>query len=102
MGSIVYKTLLRLAGVIVLIWYGSDNVRSRFFVFFAIAVFFLFVLYPAYLEYVKFKENKVKKMEGTLCSTCRHYDETAVLCMKYDKHPTPDFIPCNGNDWEPK
>ena len=62
----------------------------------------MFVLYPAYSEYVKFRENKVKKMEGTLCATCRHYDETAVLCMKYDKHPTPDYIPCGGNDWEPK
>jgi len=25
-----------------------------------------------------------------------------VLCMKYDKHPTENYIPCEGEEWEPK
>jgi predicted membrane protein len=102
MGSIVYKTLIRTAIVIAAAWYFADNYYSRFLWILFAMIFFLFVLYPAYTEYKKFQETKVKTLEGTLCASCRHYDPTASLCMKYDKHPTPNDIPCNGNDWEPK
>jgi len=41
-------------------------------------------------------------IENTLCSSCKHFDESAVLCMKYDKHITKDEIPCGGIHWEMK
>jgi len=30
-----------------------------------------------------------------------HFDKSAVLCMKHDTHPTQEFLPCEGLDWEP-
>ena len=102
MGAIVYKGLIRTGIAIVIIWFLASYLQTQFFWIIAATLFYLIVFHPAILQYKKFEESKIKKMEGTICATCRHYDETAVLCMKYDKHPTPDNIPCNGVHWEPK
>ncbi len=102
MGSIVYTALIRTAFAIAIIWYLNNTYETRFIWLIAAALIYLLVVQPAIFQYKKFQEEKVNKMEGTLCATCKHYDPTAVLCLKYDQHPNQDFIPCQGNDWEPK
>ncbi len=102
MGEIIYKTLLRVGLIILALWFFKDHFDEKFFWILSILTIYFFAFYPAYLSYKKFQDTNQKIITSTLCSTCKHFDETAVLCIKYDKHPTEDFIPCEGNAWEPK
>jgi len=60
------------------------------------------IVHPAMVSYRWFEERNKKVIESTLCSSCKHFDQSAVLCIKYDKHPTENYVPCDGVDWEPK
>jgi hypothetical protein len=102
MGVIIYKFILRLAVAILVLWFFKDHFNDQYFwIIGALAIYF-FTIHPAYLAYSKFREENKTILTSTLCSTCKHFDETAILCMKYDKHPTENYIPCEGSDWEPK
>ena len=59
------------------------------------------IIHPTIIHYKLFEEKNKEIIESTLCSSCKHFDKTAVLCMKYDKHPSLEFLPCEGVDWEP-
>jgi len=48
---------------------------------------------------ISYKNKKV--IDSSLCSSCKNFDRSAVLCIKYDKHPTENYVPCDGVDWEP-
>ena len=102
MGEIVYKTLIRLALSILIFWFVKDYFDEKYFwIISALAIYF-FVFYPAHLSYKNFIDSNKEIISNTLCSSCKHFDGTAVLCMKYDKHPSENYIPCEGTDWEPK
>lgn len=102
MGSIVYWTLIRLAIFLPLIWLSRSYVDEKFWWILGTLALTFFVIYPAYFSYQKFIESNKNVVTASLCSSCKHFDESAVLCMKYDKHPTDNFIPCEGSAWEPK
>lgn len=102
MGEIVFWTILRTAFLILLLWISADVWGQKYFWLIASISFYLFVISPAVSFYRKFVESNKEVLESSLCSSCKHFDESAVLCMKYDKHPTKNFIPCEGSDWEPK
>ena len=102
MGEIVFWTLIRTLIMIPVIWISLDYFDYKFWWIISIIAFYIVIIHPAIIGYKKFEEKNKDVNENSLCSTCRHYDKTAVLCMKYDKHPTMNFIPCNGVDWEPK
>lgn len=102
MGEIIYKTLLRFGLLILLLWFFKDRFDEKYFWILSILAMYLFAFHPAYLSYKKFQDRNQVIITSTLCSTCKHFDETAVLCTKYDKHPTEHYIPCEGNAWEPK
>lgn len=59
------------------------------------------IIHPAVIQYRLFMEENKDIIKNTLCSSCKHFDETAVLCLKYDQHPTLKNLPCEGADWEP-
>lgn len=102
MGEIIYKTLLRFVFTLLTLWFVKDYFDQKYFwIFSALAIYF-FAFHPAYLAYKNFLEKNEKIISETLCSTCKHFNETAIICTKYDKHPTEDFIPCEGTAWEPK
>ena len=82
MGGIIYWTIIRIAILIPLLWIATD--------------------YIEFIQYKLFREENYEVITNTLCSSCKHFDETAVLCLKYDEHPTEDKIPCEGAAWEPK
>lgn len=64
--------------------------------------FYGVIIHPALIHYRLFNEINREIIEDTLCSSCEHFDKSAILCLKHDKHPTIDFVPCDGIDWLPK
>lgn len=102
MGEIVFWTLIRFALSIPVLWV----IKGYFdFSFWILIVFFLlygFVLHPAILSYRKFEEKNKTMINNSLCSSCRNFDKSAILCVKHDEHPDENYIPCDGVDWEPK
>lgn len=102
MGDIIYWALIRTAILIPVIWYCSGFIDYRFWWILLCITVYLIVIYPAIRKYKKFEKKNKQIVENSLCSSCRHFDVSAVLCMKYDKHPTPEFLPCDGRDWEPE
>ncbi|MFZ1518918.1 MAG: hypothetical protein WAU11_09095 [Ignavibacteriaceae bacterium] len=102
LGDIVYKSLLKLGLVIIILWFSKDYFGENFFWIISSLAFYLFVFYPAYMAYKKFIEDNKNIITNSLCASCKQFDKTAVLCLKYDKHPNEDFIPCEGKNWEPK
>lgn len=102
MGDIVFWTLIRLAVSIPLVWILKDYLGYYIWWMTLIFIFYAFVIHPAILSYKKFEGINKNLFESSLCSSCKHFEKTAVLCIKYDKHPTLDYIPCEGQDWEPK
>ncbi len=102
MGGIVYWGLLRTAVVIVLLWFSYDYFDYNFFWIIFSLVVYLIIIHPIVSEYKNFIKKNKNVITNSLCSQCKHFNETAVLCMKYDEHPTDDFTPCDGIDWEVK
>lgn len=101
MGEIVFWTIIRTGFLIVILWFSKDIWGDKYFWLIVAISFYLFVISPVITFYRKFIEKNFDVLESSLCSSCKHFDKSAVLCMKYDKHPTKDFIPCDGVSWEP-
>ncbi|MEN8193017.1 MAG: hypothetical protein ABFS12_09385 [Bacteroidota bacterium] len=102
MGRIVYWGLIRITIMILLLWISYEYFYNRYWWIIAILAFYIFVIHPLISQYKIFKEENREVIVDSLCSTCKHFDETAILCLKYDKHPTNNFTPCEGIDWEVK
>jgi hypothetical protein len=102
LGEIVYKTLIRFILILLTLWFSKTLFDENIFWVISILAIFFFVFHPAYLAYKKFVDDNKNVVTNSLCSTCKHFNESAVLCTKYDKHPTDNFIPCEGTDWEPR
>ena len=101
MGGVVYWTLIRTAVLIPLLWYFLDVIEYKFWWIISAVAVYLIIIQPAVIQLKKFRDEKLKALEGTICVKCRHFDSSEALCMKYDEHPTPDNIPCDGVHWEP-
>lgn len=102
MGAIIYWTIIRLAILIPLLWIATEYIDYQYWWMVVTMSIYGFILHPAFIQYKLFQEENDDIITNTLCSSCKHFDETAVLCLKYDEHPTRDKIPCEGIDWEPK
>jgi glucan phosphoethanolaminetransferase (alkaline phosphatase superfamily) len=102
MGEIIFWTIIRTALLIVILWVSKDVWGEKYFWIIVTLSFYLFVISPVIVFYRKFIEKNKEVLESSLCSSCKHFDESAVLCLKYDKHPTKNFIPCEGSSWEPR
>jgi membrane protein YdbS with pleckstrin-like domain len=104
-GSIVSWAIFRAAGVIVAAYIVSEYVSwldySTWWLL-TLVMFYAVVLHPMQIQYRIYREETAKVMDGTLCSTCRHFEPTGVLCAKLDEHVSEDNIPCEGELWEPK
>lgn len=101
MGEIVLWTIIRTVILIPLLWLAQPYIDMKFWWLVAAMAVYGFIVHPAIVRYRAFEEKNHDIIESTLCSTCKHFDKSAVLCMKYDKHPSKDFLPCEGLDWEP-
>ncbi len=103
LGSIIWGILLRtglIIGAVMLIeilFFKRINV-NWYIVFF---LMWVFVAFPAYRQYRKFDERIDDLEESTLCGSCRYFIKDSQLCRLYDEHISIDFIPCEGESWEP-
>lgn len=101
MGGIVYWGLIRTVIMIFLLWLSYDFFQEKYFWIIASIAIYLIIIHPIVSQYNEFVVKNRDIVNNSLCSQCKHFDETAVLCMKYDQHPTDEYIPCDGIDWEP-
>ncbi len=102
MGEVIFWTLGRIVIIIPVLWILEGYFHSEFWWTFGLLVIYGFIIHPAVIHYKLFQSKNKEIIESTLCSSCKHFDRSAVLCMLYDKHPTKIVLPCGGNDWEPK
>ena len=101
MGEIVFWTIIRTAVTLPGLWILKSQVDSQLWYLISLAAIYVLIIHPAVQSYRWFEQRNKKIINTTLCSSCRHFDPSAILCMKYDKHPTENYIPCDGVDWEP-
>lgn len=102
MGNIVFWTIIRAAIVIPALWFIGSYYEIQFWWIISILSIYGIIIHPAIIQYKNFEESSKSVIDDTICSSCVHFDRSAVLCMKYDEHPTTEYIPCGGMDWEPK
>ncbi len=101
-GSIVWGVLLRTVLVVTIILLLLDYFHYDVNVWIIVFSIWLFAAYPAYKQYIKFKERMKKFKEETLCGSCKYFNRDAQLCSIYDEHVSEDYVPCEGESWEPK
>lgn len=102
MGSIVFWGIIRTAILIPVLWFLYGIMDYRYWWMFGLLAIYGVILHPAMIQYRMFLEENKQILTNTLCSTCKNFDKTAVLCLMHDQHPTEDEIPCGGVDWEPE
>lgn len=101
MGEIVFWTIIRAAIIIPLLWIVTGYLDFGYWWIVSIMSIYVVVIHPSIIQYRLFEEENRQILTGTLCSTCKHFDKTAVLCMKHDEHPSLHYIPCDSVDWQP-
>lgn len=101
MGEVVFWTIIRTAVVIPALWFLKGYFDPQLWWPVCIMGIYGIIIHPTLIHYKLFEQKNKDIIESTLCSSCKHFDKTAVLCMKHDKHPTIDYLPCEGIDWEP-
>ncbi|MGE5496621.1 MAG: hypothetical protein ACM3Q2_01005 [Syntrophothermus sp.] len=101
MGGIIFWTIIRMAVAIPVIWALQGWFKLHDWWIGGAFLFYIFVLHPFFVQLRSFEEKNKDIINSTLCSSCRNFDKTAVLCIKYDQHPTRESVPCEGTDWEP-
>jgi hypothetical protein len=101
MGEMVFWTIIRAAVTIPGLWILKGQIDFQLWIMISVAAIYVLIFHPAMVSYRWFEQHNKKVIESTLCSSCKHFDRSAVLCIKYDKHPTENYVPCDGVDWEP-
>lgn len=87
--------------MIPLIWVMQPYMPNQYWWILGFVLLYIVVLHPAILQLKRFEEDNKDIIEYTLCSSCKNFDKTAVICLKYDQHPSRQKLPCEGMDWEP-
>jgi hypothetical protein len=100
MGEIVFWTLIRIAVLIPVVWILRGYIDLQLWLIVGLFGLYGIIIHPAVVSYRRFEEKNKNVIENTLCSNCKHFDKSAILCVKHDKHPAVNYIPCEGLDWE--
>ncbi len=101
MGKIVIETLIRLAVVLIAVFFIRTAMPDdKFWLILTLFAVTGGVILPAFYSYKSFYQENKEVIENSVCSRCRHFDRSAVLCKKYEAHPKKDFIPCGGDEAE--
>jgi len=102
MGGIIFWAIVRTALLIPALWVMQNYMEYKYWWWFGLMAIYGIIVHPAMIQYRLFKEESKEVVNNTLCSSCKHFNETAVICLLHDKHPTVDYLPCDGLEWEPK
>lgn len=100
-GSIVWGVLLRTFLLLMISLLLLENYQMHDYWWLMLFIIWAVAIYPAWRQYRVFQEKVKKISEETLCGSCRNFDITSQLCKIYDEHITKDYLPCNGESWEP-
>lgn len=101
MGGIIFWAIIRTAVLIPALWLMQGLMEYKYWWWFGIMVIYGVIIHPSVIQYRLFIEENKEIIRNTLCSTCKHFDKSAVICLMHDRHPTLKFLPCEGMDWEP-
>jgi hypothetical protein len=101
MGGIIFWGIVRTAILIPVLWILYSMMEYKYWWWFGILSVYGVIIHPAMIQYRMFLQENDELIKNTLCSSCIHFDKTAVICQKYDQHPTLKNLPCEGLDWEP-
>lgn len=101
MGHIIFWGIIRTAILIPVLWILYGMMEYKYWWWFGILSVYGVIIHPAMIQCRIFLSDNDEIINNTLCSSCKHFDKTAVICQKYDQHPTLDNLPCEGLDWEP-
>lgn len=101
MGGIIFWGIIRTAILIPTLWLLQGYIDYRYWWWVGIFSIYGVIIHPAVIQYRFFVEKNKEVVNNTLCSTCKHFDKTAILCLIHDKHPTLEVLPCEGKEWEP-
>ena len=102
MGGIIFWGIIRTAVLIPVLWILYGLMEYKYWWWFGILSVYGAIIHPAMIKYNMFLQENDEIINNSLCSSCKHFDKTAVLCLKFDKHPTLTSLPCEGIDWEPR
>lgn len=92
---------MRLTLVIPSLWIAKDYMNYQLWFTVSLLAIYGIVIHPTSIHYRLFIEKNQEIIESTLCSSCKNFDESAVLCLKHDEHPSREYLPCEGLDWTP-
>jgi membrane protein YdbS with pleckstrin-like domain len=104
-GSIVSWALFRAAiviGIALLVVEYVEWLDYATWMIMTLIMIYAAVIHPMQVQYRIYTEETRNIMEGTLCSSCKYFEPTGVMCSKLDEHVSEDVIPCEGELWEPK
>ena len=100
-GSVAWGIILRSFIIIMLTFLLLMDRDYQQYWFAALFFLWFLAIYPGYRQYQKFNTRIEIIKEETLCGSCRHFEPTSQLCKIYDEHISKDYIPCEGESWEP-
>ena len=100
-GSIVWGVLVRTVMIMVLSLTLIDYLDLRSNWWLILVLLWFIVAFPAYRKYKDFTDKTEEMIEGIICGSCRHLIKSSQLCGLYDEHVAEDYIPCDGDNWEP-
>jgi hypothetical protein len=101
MGGIIFWAIIRTAILMPALWLLQNYIEYRYWWWVGIISIYGVIIHPATIQYRLFVEKNKEIISNTLCSSCKHFDKSAIICLTHDKHPTLDLLPCSGIDWEP-
>jgi hypothetical protein len=102
LGELIFWTIIRSAILLPLVWVLKGYLNYDLWWTVSLFSFYVVIVHPAVIHYRLFNEKNKEIIEDTLCSSCEYFNKSAILCLKHDKHPTKEYIPCEGIDWLPK
>ena len=103
-GSIVFWAIIRAAIVMLGLFLVYEYVRwIDYSMWWAIAAisFYAAVVHPITIQYRLYRDETRRVMSGTLCSSCKFFEETGVLYREAYETRAENFLPCGGELWEP-
>ena len=100
-GSVVWGMLSRSLVLILISTLLLESLKLREYWYFILFLIWAIAIYPGWRQYKHFQEKMETFQEETLCGSCKNFESSSQLCKIYDEHVTKEYIPCQGENWEP-
>lgn len=101
-GSIVLYALLKITALMLVGWFLIEHYDMHQYWWLLLMSMLILAILPAYQQYEVYREQSKIIAKNSLCATCRHYDDSAIVCTIMDEHVSAQYTPCGGAGWEAK